>query len=164
MLRRVQDTINFVIVVVLCVAMTAMMVNIVFGVRVQAVSNPGDAISRMFQCEQPLACMQACLCLSLNACLMITLHAPDRRIHHCFNKATSSEGAGRTSTVLIRACIWEREVVTCVQYYSALHPAGMLAWTMTPLDHVAVTCTVARRAVLCCVMHSQTYSSWTTAA
>lgn len=46
-----QDIMHFVMVVVICVVMTAMLVNIVFGVRVQTVASPGDAISRMFQCE-----------------------------------------------------------------------------------------------------------------
>lgn len=50
--RLPQDIAHFAIVVVICVVMTAMMVNIVFGVRVQAVASPGDAISRMFECER----------------------------------------------------------------------------------------------------------------
>lgn len=50
-----QDVLNFIIVVVICVVMSAMMLCTVFGPRVAAVTSPTAAISQIFQCE-------ACTC------------------------------------------------------------------------------------------------------
>ena len=46
-----QDIINFILVVAVCVVMTAMLLCIAFGARVAAVASPVDAITRLFQCK-----------------------------------------------------------------------------------------------------------------